>query len=473
MDPAFSKHAGSAPPFRVTLSPGRDMEGTSYESRFFIYEGGDDDLASRIAMVLWLFEDELGRAALEALQKDEIVLYTREGVKIEHCSYLRPNDELLVSVRAAAVKKISQRASQRTSLREESAGASTDDDERAAELLPAQGGVGAPRVVTCSFFVNNMKKVDAIEGTVELDFQLYAQWVDPALAGVPVEERPPYREEDRRADDNRPLCWNPKLEVNNDVNLETLWSVFPPAYQGVEEGRVVWGARYRGAISNDMDLHQARAPPPPAAAHAPRPPPPPPSPPPPPPPPPPPLHLHRPPQFRRLGRHPDPRRPEGVHRPGRRPRDRRQEARHRGRERRPHQVVQPRGVGARQPVGADRAERADGLGQLLLERRLLRVRNRTRLGPTHTARRAAAPPSLLAALARRRYVHRKAAYYFWKIMLIILLLVCISEFTFFMDAEGDFPDRLNTSITLILASVAFLYVASESLPKIILTLLDR
>ena len=259
MDPAFSKHAGSAPPFRVTLSPGRDMEGTSYESRFFIYEGGDDDLASRIAMVLWLFEDELGRAALEALQKDEIVLYTREGVKIEHCSYLRPNDELLVSVRAAAVKKISQRASQRTSMREESAGASTDDDERAAELLPAQGGVGQPRVVTCSFFVNNMKKVDAIEGTVELDFQLYAQWVDPALAGVPVEERPPYREEDRRADDNRPLCWNPKLEVNNDVNLETLWSVFPPAYQGVEEGRVVWGARYRGAISNDMDLHQARA----------------------------------------------------------------------------------------------------------------------------------------------------------------------------------------------------------------------
>ena len=246
------------------------MEGTSYESRFFIYEGGDDDLASRIAMVLWLFEDELGRAALEALQKDEIVLYTREGVKIEHCSYLRPNDELLVSVRAAAVKKISQRASQRTSLREESAGASTDDDERAAELLPAQGGVGAPRVVTCSFFVNNMKKVDAIEGTVELDFQLYAQWVDPALAGVPVEERPPYREEDRRADDNRPLCWNPKLEVNNDVNLETLWSVFPPAYQGVDEGRVVWGARYRGAISNDMDLHQARAPPPPPAAHAPR-----------------------------------------------------------------------------------------------------------------------------------------------------------------------------------------------------------
>ena len=445
------------------------MEGTSYESRFFIYEGGDDDLASRIAMVLWLFEDELGRAALEALQKDEIVLYTREGVKIEHCSYLRPNDELLVSVRAAAVKKISQRASQRTSLREESAGASTDDDERAAELLPAQGGVGAPRVVTCSFFVNNMKKVDAIEGTVELDFQLYAQWVDPALAGVPVEERPPYREEDRRADDNRPLCWNPKLEVNNDVNLETLWSVFPPAYQGVEEGRVVWGARYRGAISNDMDLHQARAPPPPPAAHAPRHHP----------PPPPSLHLlhhhllHRPPQFPldsddiliRVG----------------------------PKEYTDQDVVLEIDAKKHGTEGAsgDRIK-SSNLEEWELGNPSVRIE---RSGPTgsgnyysnvvfcvyeigrelgadtrsarHRAH-AAAPP------ADRRYVHRKAAYYFWKIMLIILLLVCISEFTFFMDAEDDFPDRLNTSITLILASVAFLYVASESLPKIsYLTLLDK
>ena len=36
-------------------------------------------------------------------------------------------------------------------------------------------------------------------------------------------------------------------------------------------------------------------------------------------------------------------------------------------------------------------------------------------------------------------------------MLIILLLVLISEFTFFMDAEEDFPDRLNTSITVFLS----------------------
>jgi hypothetical protein len=33
----------------------------------------------------------------------------------------------------------------------------------------------APREVTVSFFVNCIKSVDAIEGTVELDFQLYVR----------------------------------------------------------------------------------------------------------------------------------------------------------------------------------------------------------------------------------------------------------------------------------------------------------
>ena len=39
-----------------------------------------------------------------------------------------------------------------------------------------------PRVVTVSFFVNAVKSLDAIEGTVEVDFQLYLSWVDPSLA---------------------------------------------------------------------------------------------------------------------------------------------------------------------------------------------------------------------------------------------------------------------------------------------------
>lgn len=114
--------------------------------------------------------------------------------------------------------------------------------------------MSSPREVTISFFVNCLKSVDAIDGTVEIDFQMYASWIDPAIIGVPVESRPPYEEEDRKEGDERPCVWNPRLEVNNNVSLETLWSLFPPQHQGVSEGLVIWGARYRGCISNDMDL---------------------------------------------------------------------------------------------------------------------------------------------------------------------------------------------------------------------------
>jgi len=112
----------------------------------------------------------------------------------------------------------------------------------------------APREITVSFFVNALKAVDAIGGTVELDFQMYASWIDESLIGVPVEERPPYDEESRKEGDERPCCYNPKLEVNNNVSLETLWSLYPPVHQNPETGFVIWGARYRGSISNEMDL---------------------------------------------------------------------------------------------------------------------------------------------------------------------------------------------------------------------------
>ena len=111
-----------------------------------------------------------------------------------------------------------------------------------------------PREITVSFFVNALKDIDAINGTVELDFILYCSWIDPDLKGISVEDRPPYDEDTRKGGDERECCWNPKIEVNNNVSLETLWSLYPPGYQGVEEGKVIWGARYRGCISNDMDL---------------------------------------------------------------------------------------------------------------------------------------------------------------------------------------------------------------------------
>ena len=121
-------------------------------------------------------------------------------------------------------------------------------------IMPETKPETPPLEVTVSFFVNCLKVVDAIAGTVELDFQLYSSWIDPKLVGIPVEDRPPYDEETRKADDVRECCWNPKIEVNNNVSLETLWSMYPAQHQGVSDGRVIHGIRYRGAISNDMDL---------------------------------------------------------------------------------------------------------------------------------------------------------------------------------------------------------------------------
>jgi hypothetical protein len=112
-----------------------------------------------------------------------------------------------------------------------------------------------PREVTVSFVLLNIKEIDAIAHSVYMDFQIYLTWKEPQIVGVPVDQRPPYNEE-LRGDDTRPCLWNPKVEVNNDLNLEILWAVFPAQHQGVEEGIIRWGARYRGNVSNGMDLHQ-------------------------------------------------------------------------------------------------------------------------------------------------------------------------------------------------------------------------
>lgn len=111
------------------------------------------------------------------------------------------------------------------------------------------------REVFVGFIINNVKAIDAIANSVYVDFQLYLKWHDPTLVGIPVDGRPPYTEEHRGKDDTRECLWNPQVEVNNDLDLETLWAVYPASHQDVATGMVVFGARYRGHVSNPMDLH--------------------------------------------------------------------------------------------------------------------------------------------------------------------------------------------------------------------------
>ena len=110
-------------------------------------------------------------------------LYTLEGVLVDETKYLE-----------SGMKLVLVREGEDAFLDKPPPPAAPDD-----EVDEYADGV---RTVTTSFFVNNMKKVDAIEGLVEVDFQLYLSWIDPKLVGVEV--KVPWKE---------PKSWSPKEEV--------------------------------------------------------------------------------------------------------------------------------------------------------------------------------------------------------------------------------------------------------------------
>jgi hypothetical protein len=66
----------------------------------------------------------------------------------------------------------------------------------------------------------------------------------------------------------------------------------------------------------------------------------------------------------------------------------------------------------------------------------------------------------LWCLYRRLY-----GFYIYKVMLINVILSVWSWAIFWMEAS-DFADRMNVSLTLFLANVAFLFVISDKLPKV-------
>jgi hypothetical protein len=262
-----------------------------------------------------------------------------------------------------------------------------------------------PRVVTVGFSVNAIKKVDAIEGTVEVDFILYVQWIDPSLVGVAVEDRPPYTEglrEEQHGD--QPCLWNPNLEINNDVSLEQMWEKFPAPYQDAASGKVVWGARYRGAISNRMNLRQF-------------------------------------------------------------PMDSDYIA-----------IV----VGSKDmdeskmllEVDPDKHGFKDAPGDRIKDNQLeewsldVPIVSLKRSGPTGSG-------AYYANIEYGLVVHRLSWFYSSKILSIVYMLVFVSWTVFFIPPV-NFVDRLNIILVLFLSTIAFLYVANDSLPKVpYLTLLDK
>ena len=103
-----------------------------------------------------------------ASSDEEVELRSPRGVLFERSDHMREGDDVVVHVKR---KKEQEEATE---------GNEGKEEEKEHEIKKV------PREVTVSFFVNAVKSLDAIEGTVEVDFQLYLSWIDPALAGIAV-----------------------------------------------------------------------------------------------------------------------------------------------------------------------------------------------------------------------------------------------------------------------------------------------
>ena len=69
------------------------------------------------------------------------------------------------------------------------------------------------------------------------------------------------------------------------------------------------------------------------------------------------------------------------------------------------------------------------------------------------------------------HVSRDYGFYLWKIMLILTMICIVSWVSFFLK---NFEERINMSLTLFLSAIAFLYIVSDSLPKLgYLTTMDK
>jgi hypothetical protein len=125
-------------------------------------------------------------------------LFLLNGTPVDYVSYLRDGDAVVVALEGENFKASGGSLS---GLPVTATGSA--EEVAPEEVAPTVTEEVWPRIVTVSFFVNNIKKIDVIEGTVEFDFQLYLSWTDPKLAGIAVKDRPPYEGEG--------ACWNPEV----------------------------------------------------------------------------------------------------------------------------------------------------------------------------------------------------------------------------------------------------------------------
>ena len=111
--------------------------------------------------------------------------------------------------------------------------------------------LNGPRNVKVFFKINMVYQVDSVSTTVDLDFNIYQQWIDPAMINAVKSHG-----FTRTAAEYEQLCWTPNLEINNNVSLQPLWDG-NTCWNLKDEslGLMQYSQRYKGTISNKMYLH--------------------------------------------------------------------------------------------------------------------------------------------------------------------------------------------------------------------------
>jgi len=97
----------------------------------------------------------------------------------------------------------------------------------------------------------------------------------------------------------------------------------------------------------------------------------------------------------------------------------------------------------------------------------------TIIGWSHDVQNTVLEPSKPIIFKFDIHLIRKAQFYYLKILLPLWLLVLTSSATYAIETD-DLPSRLEVLVTLLLSTIAFLYIIQESIPKMShLTVIDR
>ena len=106
-----------------------------------------------------------------------------------------------------------------------------------------------PRIVFMRFRIFDMKEIDAVAGTAQIDFAVYLRWFDPSLIMAS-------KERFGRTVREYESLWSPKVEINNGVELKEMWDGDTSwNLKSYETGEMKYSQRYSGTIANPMDLH--------------------------------------------------------------------------------------------------------------------------------------------------------------------------------------------------------------------------